>query len=78
MSVFELEECSLHVNRVEIDKDVNNYQYTLLVFGITIKNGQSKREQTCGWYFCQELGPWLIQVLRMFHTKDPGIFINQK
>ena len=40
-----LEECSLHVNGVEINKDFNGYQYTLLVVSIPTKNGQSKKEQ---------------------------------
>ena len=51
MSVFEQEECSLHVNGVEINKDFNGYQYTLLVVSIPTKNGQSKKEQACCIYF---------------------------
>ena len=37
MSVFEQEECSLHVNGVDINKDFNGYQYTLLVANIEFK-----------------------------------------
>ena len=46
LSVFQLEECSLHINGVEIDKDFNGDQVTLLVVSIPSQNGQSKKEQT--------------------------------
>ena len=44
--VFELEQCSLDINGVEIEKDVNGDQLTLFVISIPTKNGQSKKEQT--------------------------------
>ena len=51
--VFELEQCSLHINGAGIEKDFNGDQITLLVISIPTKNGQSKKEQTysCCIYF---------------------------
>ena len=62
MSVFELEQCSLHINGVEIEKDVNGDQLTLFVISIPTKNGQSKKEQTIFMVY-------LLQVCMAIHIE---------
>ena len=60
MLVFELEQCSLQINGVEIEKDINGDQLTLLVISIPAKNGQNKKEQTI-------IMLYLVQVFMAIH-----------
>ena len=47
LSVFELEKCAFHINGVEIDKDFDGYQITLLVVGIPTKKTAKERTKRC-------------------------------
>ena len=46
LKLFQLEECSLDINGLEIDKDCNGDQITLLGVSIPTEISQSKKEQT--------------------------------
>ena len=46
LKLFQLEECSLDINGLEIDKDCNGDQISLLGVSIPTEISQSKKEQT--------------------------------
>ena len=61
---------AFHINGVEIDKDFNGDQITLLVVSIRTKNGQSKKEETRYIYI---LILYLFQVFVTIHTEKMAI-----
>ena len=56
MSVFELEQCPLHINGVEIEKDFNGDQITLLVLSILTKTAKVRKKRQDIYSCCMYSG----------------------